>query len=215
VPHMKQLSAIATLALALNTSCSAAERTPAQAAPAQAVDVEPTPPAPPPPQPAQPAAPLADPCRDWLRSRPELLAYLEQPLAADVASKEGASADALAAAFHQLMLAFVKRDSLLLQELLPATGELTVVNTMEAETGTRELGALRKQLSARKGPLYANLLAGEDDDYADRFGIRATLPWCRTGPSFYLLGEHPSDISFVRFTNTMSPKLIALGTAGL
>lgn len=100
---------------------------------------------------------------------------LEQPLAADVESKEGASAAALAAAFHQLMLAFVKRDSKLLQELLPATGELTVVNTMEAETGTRELGALRKQLSARKGPLYANLLAGEDDDYADRFAIRATL----------------------------------------
>jgi hypothetical protein len=210
---MKRLSASVTLVLALNTSCSAGEQSPAQAAPAKAAEVEPALAAP--PQPTQPAAPLKDACGAWLRSRPELLAYLEQPLAADVASKEGASADALAAAFHQLMLAFVKRDSMLLQELLPATGELTVVNTLEAQTGTRELVALRKQLTARKGPLYANLLAGEDDDYADRFAIRATLPWCRTGASFYLLGEHPSDISFVRFTNTTPPKLIALGTAGL
>jgi hypothetical protein len=181
-----------------------------------------------------PAAPSVaggtDACAGWLSSNPLLQRYLAMPLApADLsnpaagqgAKRTSASAPALdeaerlAAAFHRVLLAFVERDAPALAAELPGTGQLTVVNTMEDLVGERDLPQLTRQLRARKGELFENMMAGEDDDYADRFSVRAMRSWCRRGSDFFVLGDDPSEVTFLRFSGGASPKLVAFGTAGL
>jgi hypothetical protein len=174
------------------------------------------------------AAGGTDACARWLSSNPLLQRYLAMPLAAaEVAtpaagqSAKRASAPALAkderfaAAFHRVLLAFVERDAPALAATLPDRGQLTVVNTMEDLVGTRELMQLNKELRARKGTQFENMMAGEDDDYADRFSARAARPWCRSGGDFFVLGDDASDVTFLRFSEGALPRLVAFGTAGL
>jgi hypothetical protein len=169
-----------------------------------------------------------DACARWLSSNPTLKRYLARPVpapevdarAASQSPKPGSapnldSEERLAVAFHRVLLAFVARDAPALAAALPDRGQLTVVNTMEDLVGTRELPPLIKELRARKGKQFENMMAGEDDDYADRLSVRATRPWCRNGGDFFVLGDDPSDVTFLRFSEGASPKLVAFGTAGL
>jgi hypothetical protein len=169
-----------------------------------------------------------DACARWLSSNPFLQRYLALPLAPPELAAQAAGPSAkrgsvlvldkderLAAAFHRVLLAFVERDGPALAAALPDRGELTVINTMEDLIGTRELPQLTKELRAKKGAQFENMMAGEDDDYADRFSVCATRPWCRRGADYFVLGNDPSDVTFLRFSDGASPKLIAFGTAGL
>jgi hypothetical protein len=169
-----------------------------------------------------------DACAAWLSSNPPLQRYLALPVLAREADAPGAAQhgkrgraqglseeELLAGAFHRVLLAFVARDAPALAAELPELGQLTVVNTMEDLVGSRDLPLLTKELRARKGKQFENMMAGEDDDYADRFSVRATLPWCRNGRNFFILGVDPSDVTFLRFSAGAIPKLLAFGTAGL
>ncbi|MFM2420979.1 MAG: hypothetical protein RL385_5702 [Pseudomonadota bacterium] len=170
-----------------------------------------------------------DACTRWLSSNPFLQRYLALPLLATEADAlvaaqknakrgraQGLSEDErIARAFHRVLLAFVERDAPALAAELPERGQLTVVNTMEDLVGSRDLPLLIKELRARKGKQFENMVSGEDDDYADRFSVRAMLPWCRNGGDFFVLGDDPSDVTFLRFSAGAIPKLVAFGTSGL
>jgi len=224
--------ALVLLALLSSTRCSGSSK-PAPSARPTAAAPTPAPPATAAvdaehPQSASSVTGGTDACARWLSSNPFLQRYLALPLAPPELAAQAAGPSAkrgsvpvldnderLAAAFHRVLLAFVERDAPALAAVLPARGELTVVNTMEDLIGTRELPQLTKELRAKKGAQFEDMMAGDDDDYADRFSVRATRPWCRRGAHFFVLGNDPSDVTFLRFADGVSPKLVAFGTAGL
>jgi hypothetical protein len=169
-------------------------------------------------------------CAAWLSSNAPLQRYLAMPLPGD--DGEGDSGDAaessaaygesglsederLAAAFHRVLRAFVERDAPALAAELPARGQLVVVNTVEDLVGSRELPRLVEELRARRGALFEDMMEGDDDDYADRFSVRAGLSWCQRERDFFVLGDDGSEVTFLRFRGGAAPRLVALGTAGL